>query len=134
MAVLDTSGLWSAGDDYRVIKALDLPFGTYTQDCTITSMNQLQGDSTAAQQDVLDLLTDYETADAAQTTQNLANTDGKVLVEADVLKWEVTNGGLTGPQAEKQRVKQELQQLFAFSPCLAGYFGTSSNGTALIRS
>jgi len=27
MAVLDTSGLWSAGDDYRLIKALQVPLG-----------------------------------------------------------------------------------------------------------
>ena len=105
MAVLDTSGLWSAGDDYRVIKALRIPFGDYTQDCTITAMNQLQGYSTTAQQDVLDLLVDYEAAETAQSARNLADTEGKVLVEADVLKWQVGNSGVTGPQAEKMRVK-----------------------------
>jgi len=134
MAVLDTSGLWSAGDDYRVIKALQVPFGEFTQDCTITAMNQLQGYSTVAQQDVLDLLADYDAAEAAQSTQNLSNTEGKVLVEADVLKWQVGNGGLTGPQAEKMRVKQELEQIFAFSTCLSAYIGGSNGMTSLIRS
>ena len=134
MAVLDTSGLWSAGDDYKVIKALQVPFGEYTQDCTITAMNQLQGYSTAAQQDVLDLLADYDAAEAAQSTQNLSNTEGKVLVEADVLKWQVGNGGLTGPQAEKMRVKQELEQIFAFSTCLSAYIGGNNGMTTLIRS
>jgi len=134
MAVLDTSGLWSAGDDYRVIKALRIPFGDYTQDCTITAMNQLQGYSTTAQQDVLDLLVDYEAAETAQSARNLADTEGKVLVEADVLKWQVGNSGVTGPQAEKMRVKQELEQIFAFSTCLSSYIGGTNGMTTLIRS
>lgn len=134
MATLDTSGLWSAGDDYRVIKALAVPFGTYTQDCTITAMNELQGMSVAAQQDVLDLLADYDAADTAQTAQNLANIEGKVLVKADVLEYEVTGSGVTGPQQEKGRVKHELTQIFAFSTCLSGYMGGNSFGTPLFRS
>ena len=134
MAVLDTSGLWSAGDDYRVIKALRIPFGDYTQDCTITAMNQLQGYSTTAQQDVLDLLVDYEAAETAQSARNLADTEGKVLVEADVLKWQVGNSGVTGPQAEKMRVKQELEQIFAFSTFLSSYIGGTNGMTTLIRS
>jgi len=134
MAVLDTSGLWSAGDDYRVIKALRIPFGDYTQDCTITAMNQLQGYSTTAQQDVLDLLVDYEAAETAQSARNLADTEGKVLVEADVLKWQVGNSGVTGPQAEKMRVKHELEQIFAFSTCLSAYIGGNNGMTTLVRS
>lgn len=134
MAVLDTSGLWSDGDDYRIIKALSLPFGTFVQDCMITSMNQLQAMSVTAQQEVLDLLADYDTANAAQTAQNLANTEGKTLVEADVLKWQVTGNGMSGPQAEMLRVKAELSDIFAFSTCLAGYLGNNGWGTPLIRS
>lgn len=134
MAVLDTSGLWSSGDDYRVIRAMRLPFGTYTQDCIIGCMNDLQTMSVVAQQDVLDLLTDYDSADTAQVTQNLANVEGKTLVEADVLKWEVTNGGISGPQAEKNRVKDELGKIFNFCVCLGGYIGAAGHGTPLIRS
>jgi hypothetical protein len=134
MAVLDTSGLWSDGDDYRVIKVLSLPFGTFTQECMITSMNQLQAMSVAAQQEVLDLLADYDTADAAQTAQNLANTEGKTLVEADVLKWQVTGNGMSGPQAEKLRIQSELSNIFAFSTCLSGYLNNYGYGTTLIRS
>ncbi len=134
MAVLDTSGLWSDGDDYRIIKALSLPFGTFVQSCMITSMNQLQAMSVTAQQEVLNLLADYDTADAAQTTQNLANTEGKTLVEADVLKWQVTGNGMSGPQAEMLRVKAELSDIFAFSTCLAGYLNNNYWGTPLIRS
>ena len=132
--VLDVSGLWSAGDDYRVIKALGLAFGTYTQDCVITCMNDLQGMSTVAQQDVIDLLADYDAAEAAQSAQNLSNTEGKTLVEADILKWQVTGGGMTGPQSEKLRVKDELAKIFSFCTCIAGYLGGNADGTQLIRS
>ena len=134
MAVLDTTGLWSAGDDYRVIKALGLPFGTYTQDCTITCMNDLQAMSVVAQQDVLDLLDEYDAAEAAQSAQNLSNTEGKTLIEADVLKWQVTGNGLTGPQSEKIRVQDELRKTFSFCSCLSGALGTSYGATSLIRS
>ena len=134
MAILDTTGLWSAGDDYKVIKALGLPFGTYTQDCVITCCNDLQGMSTVAQQDVIDLLADYDTAEAAQIAQNLSNTEGKTLVEADVLRWEVQTGQMTGPQSEKLRVKDELSKIFSFCSCLGGAITGNAYGTRLIRS
>ena len=134
MAVLDTTGLWSAGDDYKVIKAMGLPFGTFTQDCVITCCNQLQDMSVQAQQDVLDLLADYDAADTAQTEQNLSNTEGKTLIKADVLSWSVTGGGMTGPQSEKLRVQDELGKIFSFCPCLSGYLGGDVYGTSLIRS
>jgi hypothetical protein len=132
--VLDVSGLWSAGDDYRIIKAMGLPFGSFTQDCVITCCNDLQAMSVQAQQDTLDLLADYDAADASQTTQNLSNTEGKTLVEADVLVWQVTGNGMTGPQSEKLRVQDELGKIFSFCPCLSGYLGGNVYGTSLIRS
>ena len=134
MAVLDTSGLWSSGDDYRVIRAMRLPFGTYSQDCIIECVNDLQAMSVVAQQDVVDLLTDYDNADAAQIAQNLANVEGKTLVEADVLKWETNSGEMTGPQAEKLRVQDDLAKIFSFCPCLGGYIAGLGHGTPLIRS
>lgn len=134
MAVLDTTGLWSDGDDYRIIKAMGLPFGSFTQDCVITCCNDLQAMSTGAQQDVLDLLADYDAADTAQTEQNLSNTEGKTLIKADVLSWSVTGGGMTGPQSEKLRVQDELGKVFSFCPCLGGYLGGDVYGTSLIRS
>jgi hypothetical protein len=134
MAVLDTTGLWSAGDDYKVIKAMGLPFGSFVQTCVIGCMNQLQGMSVQAQQDVLDLLADYDAADAAQSQQNLSNTEGKTLTKADVLEWEVTGGGMTGPQSEKLRIQDELGKIFSFCPCLSGYLGANTYGTSLIRS
>ena len=131
---LDTSGLWTAGDDYRIIQALGLPFGTYTQDCIITCCNDLQSMSLQAQQDVLVLLADYEAAKTAGKAQNLSNTEGKVLVEADVLVWEVTGNGMTGPQSEKLRVQDELSKIFSFCSCLGGAAGGNAYGTQLIRS
>ena len=132
--VLDVSGLWSAGDDYKVIKAMGLPFGSFVQACVIGCMNQLEDMSVQAQQDVLDLLADYDAADAAQSQQNLSNTEGKTLIKADVLSWEVTGGGMTGPQSEKLRVQDELGKIFSFCPCLGGYLGGDVYGTSLIRS
>lgn len=132
--VLDTSGLWTAGDDYKIIQALGLPFGTYTQDCIITCCNDLQDMSTVAQQDVLVLLADYEAAKTAGKAQNLADVEGKVLVEADVLKWEREVGKLSGPDSEKARVKDELSKIFSFCSCLGGAIGGNAYGTPLIRS
>ena len=132
--VLDTNGLWSAGDDYKVIQALGLPFGTYTQDCIITCCNDLQDMSVVAQQDVIDLLADYDAAEAAQSAQNLSNVDGKVLVKVDVIEYEVTGNGMTGPQSEKLRVQDELAKIFSFCSCLGGAIGGQGYGTPLIRS
>ena len=67
-------------------------------------------------------------------TYALSNTEGKVLVEADVLKWQVGNGGMTGPQSEKLRVQDELAKIFSFCTCIAGYLGGNAYGTPLIRS
>ena len=55
-------------------------------------------------------------------------------IEADVLKWEVSNGGMSGPQAEKNRVKDELIKIFSFCVCLGGYISGYGHGTQLIRS
>lgn len=135
MAVLDTSGVYSAGDDYRVVKALLLPFSTFTQDCVAGCMNTLETQSTAAATDLVALLNAWDVADAAQTTDNLSQTDGKkVLVKADVLEWQVTGSGQTGPQAEKSKIVSEIWQLMSSCPCLAGYMPSSGGGTPLIRS
>lgn len=132
--ILDTSGLWTAGDDYRIIQALGLPFGTYTRDCIVTCCNDLQGMSTVAQQDVLVLLADYEAAKAAGKAQNLTDVDGKVLVKVDVIEYEVQKGQMTGPQSEKLRVKDELGKIFSFCSCLGGAIGGQGYSTPLIRS
>jgi hypothetical protein len=98
-------------------------------------MNDLQDMSTAAQQDVLDLLTSYETAEATQITTNLADTEGKTLVKADVLMWQPDGlGQPSGPQQEMLRCRMELGTIFAFCSCLGGALPGNSHNTALIRS
>ena len=132
---LNTSGSWETGDDLRVIEALLLPFGTYVLDCTQNCMNQLQEMSDPAVLRVRALLDEYEAADSAESTQNLGDTEGKVLVKADVLEWEVKDGGVSGPTQEKANVRDEIARYFAFCSCLAGALpGSNAYGTSLIRS
>ena len=135
MAVLDTSGLWSAGDDYRLIKALGLPFGSYVLECTASCMNQLQNMSTMAQQDVLDLLASYEAAETVQEAANLADTEGKTLIKADVLSWQPDGADkASGPQKQMMSDRAKLASVFAFCSCMGGLAGGGSHQTSLIRS
>ena len=130
---LDISGNWEAGDDLRIIEALMLPFGTYVLDCTQNCMAQLEDMSPEAVLRVRALLDEYEAADSAESTQNLGDTEGKVLVKADVLEWEVVNGGMSGPAKEKGKIEDDVRQIMSFCSCLGGYLGNYS-GTSLIRS
>lgn len=139
---LDITGVWSAGDDIRVIECLLLPFGTYVLDCTQKCMNQLEDMSPEAATRVVGLLDEYDAAKQVESNTNIGDTEGKVLVKADVLEWEVVGGAgsPTGPQQEMARIRMEVANYFAFCSCLGGslpgggagggYFGTSS----LIRS
>lgn len=136
---LDTTGNWEVGDDLRIIEALMLPFGTYTLDCTQNCMNQLEDMSPEAVLRVRVLLDEYEAADQAESSQNLGDTEGKVLVKADVLEWEVVNGGIAGTSQEKAKIRDEIARYFSFCSCLAGYLpgngGMGGYGTAyLVRS
>lgn len=117
---LDVTGVWEPGDDLRVIEALGLPFGSYVLDCVQNCMNQLEDISPEACVRVRALLDQYEAADNADTEQNTGDVEGKVLVKADVLEWEVVGGktGLTGPQKEKAKIRYELWNYFAFCSCL----------------
>lgn len=132
---LDTSGNWVAGDDLRIIEALGLPFGSYTLECTQNCANQLEGMSPQAVLNVREALDEYEAAKTAESTQNLADTEGKTLVKADVLEWEVNGAGLpSGAQQEMSRAKTEIAQYFAFCSCMGGLQGGGHSGTSLIRS
>lgn len=136
---LDTTGNWVAGDDLRVIEALMLPFGTYTLDCTQNCMNQLEDMSPEAVLRVRTLLDEYEAAKQAEKDSNLADTEGKVLVKADVLEWEVTGSGEpSGSQQEMIRAQYEIAQYFAFCSCLGSALPGSGSGGygagSLIRS
>lgn len=132
---LDTSGVYSEGDDYRVIKVLNLPFGSYTLDCVASCLNQLEDMSVPAATDLVALLDAWDAADDAQSTQDLADVEGKVLVKADVLSWEVVNGGMSGPAKEKSKVEDDVRQIMSFCTCLGGYLGMNYYGsTPLMRS
>lgn len=135
---LDTSGSWVAGDDLRVIECLLLPFGEYVLDCTQNCMNQLQVMSDPAVLRVRALLDEYEAADQAESDQNLGDTEGKVLVKADVLEWEVVGNGVAGTTQEKANIRAEVARYFAFCSCLAGSLPGGNSGYAgyssLIRS
>ena len=139
---LDTTGNWVAGDDLRIIEALMLPFGTYVLDCVQNCCNQLEDMSPEAVLRVRALLDEYEAADSAESSQNIGDTEGKVLVKADVLEWEVVNGGVSGTTQEKNKIRNEIARYFAFCSCLGsllpgsdGHGGYGSHGTtSLIRS
>lgn len=133
---LDTSGVYSAGDDIRVIEVLRLPFGSFVLDCVQDSMNQLETMSSAAATNLVAELTAFEAAEAAETTQNLSDSEGKTLVEADVLKWEKDADGVpSGNQKEMQRASSQIERYLSFSPCLSSYLAAGNvNMTNLVRS
>ena len=133
---LDTSGAWTAGDDLRVVKVLELPFGSYTLTCVQNCLNQLEAMSAEAAVEVVEILDAYDTARATRTSVNLADTEGKTLVQADVLKWQVNDPSqASGPQQELLILSEELALYFAFCSCLQGFLGASGSGPApLIRS
>ena len=127
---LDTSGNWEAGDDLRIIEALMLPFGQYTLECVSNCCNQLEDMSPEAVLRVRALLDEYEAAKEAEKDSNLSDTEGKVLVKADVLEWEVTGKGQpSGSQQEMNRARYEIAQYFAFCSCLGGHLpGSGGSG------
>ena len=132
---LDTTGNWVAGDDLRVIEALAAPFGQYTLTCVQNCCNQLEDLSAQAVLNVRSALDEYEAAKAAESAANLADTEGKTLVKADVLEWEKDSSDqLSGSQKEMARAKAEIAQYFAFCSCLAGFLAGGTSGTPLIRS
>ena len=135
---LDTSGHWESGDDLRIVEALMLPFGEYVLSCTQSCMAQLEAMSPEAVLRVRALLDEYEAADQVEQEQNLGNSEGKVLVQADVLSWEVVNGGISGATQEKASVRDEIARYFAFCSCLGSILpggpGTGYGTASLIRS
>lgn len=132
---LDTSGNWVAGDDLRIIEALGLPFGSYTLECTQNCANQLEDMSPQAVLNVREALDEYEAAKTAESSQNLSDTEGKTLIKADVLEWQVDGAGQpSGAQKEMVRAKAEIAQYFAFCSCMGGLQGGGYSVANLIRS
>lgn len=132
---LDTSGNWVSGDDLRIIECLGVPFGSYTLKCIQDCANQLEDMSGDAVTNVRAALDEYETAKSAKTTQDLSEKEGKALVKADVLEWELIVGSMSGLEKELSRSRGEVAQYFAFCSCLDGLMGNYlSGGTPLVRS
>jgi len=132
---LDVSGNWESGDDLRLVEALMLPFGSYTLQCTQDCCNQLEEMSPEAVLKVKALLDEYEAAEAIESTANLADTEGKTLIKADILEWSPNGAGqASGPQQEMARTQAELKNYFAFCSCMGSFVGGSAYTTPLIRS
>jgi len=131
MAVLDTSGNWSAGDDLRVLEAMGMAFSEYGINGLRTCMNQLEGISSGAVLKVLDAVDRYEAGKTAKTTSDLADVDGKVLVKADVLSWEVTKGS-SGIDDEIMDARLQVIKYFEFCPYTPKVGETGA--TMLVRS
>lgn len=132
IVALNTTIGWSVGDDTRVLVAMGLSVGVYQINQIRSDMNylgvQIDGFVTA----VLDLLDAYDTIQVKLSALN-NDSNGKVLIKADVLEWEAQNPGTTySPERELQRIAALLMQYFASSPLL-GNTGTI-NGTMLYRS
>ena len=130
---LDTSGNWETGDDIRILRALQIPFGAYVLDCIQNCMNQLERMSPEAVLDVKALLDAYESASDKVSEGNLSDTEGKVLTKADVLEWTPTGNGASGAVSEKNSIREEIRRYFAFCSCLGGLVN-GSYATNLIRS
>ena len=131
MATLDTGCGWVAGDPSRALIAMSLPIGQYQVNQITVCMNQLcEIDATAVER-VRTLLAQWDTAQATLTTSNITN-DGRTLIKADVLEWESSKDGSSGPEAEISRIVAQLYRYFSFCPVCSQ--GRPAMATQLLRS
>lgn len=131
MATLDTDCGWVAGDPSRALIAMNLPIGQYQVNEITLCMNQLCAIDPTTVTKVRTLLTQWDTAQTALTTSNITS-DGRTLIKADVLEWESSKDGSSGPEAEISRIVTQLYQYFGFCPVCST--GKPNQSTALIRS
>jgi hypothetical protein len=131
---LDISGNWNTGDDLRLLEALLMPFSGYSLDCLQGCMGDLEVISADAVLRVLDILTDYEAAKAADAARLVADTEGKTLIQADVLKWQPNATGISGTEAQMNSLRGSLMAYFSFCPCVGASDGGFTGVTSLIRS
>lgn len=125
--ILDVSGSWTDGDQYRVLEVLGLGMSQYMVDGITTCMNNIV-DALAAR--VVADLDRYDAAKAAQTAADLTNPENKTLVQAESLKWQVGSGG-AGVAREMASASQAVR--LAFGSCqYVPQMGYST--TPLIRS
>jgi len=134
MATLDTECGWVAGDPARVLLAAGLPLGAYSIDQVTVCMNELCIIAPTQVTEVRDLLDDWDEAQAAIKETNVSQ-DGRVLVKADVLEWEVVDAGINSPQAEVMRIRDLLYLYFGYCPMFVKVNVSSGSGvSSLIRS
>ena len=133
MATLDTSLGWVAGDPERILLALQIGISNFTINEITVCCNEIGNMSTILVGRVRTLLTEYDDAILVQQGLGVADDAGRVLVKADVLEWEVQQGGSYGAVVqEKGRIYDELLKIFAFCPCVGE--DLSRYSTSLIRS
>ena len=132
---LDTSGVYRPGDDVKVINILQLGFGEYTLTCVQGCMEELEDMSTEAAWELVACIDAWYAADQAQTEEDLEQPDGrKVLVKADVLEWQVVNGGASGTAIEKEKNRSQIARLLDFCVCLGPINPNYWGSAPLIRS
>jgi len=130
---LDTSAGFTNGDEVRLVDALDLGMSESTLSGVVTCMNQLTGFSPASVTKAVAYLDRYDAASTAKTAADLANTESKTLIKADVLEWAKNGGQLVGLDAEMAECVSGLMNLFAFCPYV-NVGNTGSGVTQLLRS
>lgn len=131
MTILNTAVGWTAGDEIRVLVASGLSVSGYQKEQMIMCMNELGALSPASVGAVLDLVDQFDEAQANMSQLNAAG-DGKTLVKADVLEWEKAAVGTTySPEREISRIRGLLYQYFGSCPLFNGGF---SGYLSLVRS
>lgn len=134
MATLDVSGSWETGDEYRVFEALEMMNTAGYLDQLILCMNRLTADYDPIVVRVRAQLTRYETAKSAKEAADLAATEEKTLVKADVLEWEV-GSAVARISNEISSAQAQIANYFAFCDYTppANFF-TGGNQPTLYRS
>lgn len=133
MATLNTSCGWVAGDPARVLLAAGLPLGTYSVDQVTVCMNELCTIAPTQVTEVRGLLDDWDAAQAAIKETNVSQ-DGRVLIKADVLEWQVVDAGINSPQAEVMRIRDLLYLYFGYCPMFVNGNVGGGGVSSLIRS
>lgn len=114
--VLDVSAGFTDGDQIKIIDALDLGFSESTLSGLVTCMNQMSSLSPDMVATVVAYLTRWETAQTTKTAADVANTENKTLVKADVLEWEASGAKLTGLESEIATCVAGIMNAFSFCP------------------
>ena len=120
---------WNEGDDLRVLTALGLGISPYKVQTIQGDMNYIALTYPTAVAAILNLLNQYDVAQLSLSSLNRSS-EGKTLVKADVLEWEVTGTPTYSPQSEISRVQDQLWLYFDFSALR----GSVPSGTAFYRS